>query len=628
MENWGKQCRYAPYPDGSREIAQIALYYLSRSDSWGWRRRDSQEQLLRLLLKVPRAAETELKQIIVAALTNEQPAYRRTKLLELLLNHFWNGAVCRDFPDWVIQVAENAFGFNPAPQVEPNPYYRHSREIEEAFGLPAGLGTRAFPPSAFHGPFWSLLLHHPDQGLDLILRLLNFAADAYGNPNNAIEFVEPPMRITLRLPDGTEHAQWGNWRLWAAYRSISVTPYTLQSALMALEKWLLEKAEVGNAELPELLTNLLWRSNNVAVTAVVASVATAHYTTAGPAAVSVLTNPIFFDWDRARFVREGSTRTAVSEMFPSRDVEQSYYDWERSESAKLPHRKQNLEQLALTLQATSLSDRVWQVIDAYKAELPPESDQDEADRMWRLVLHRTDIRNFAVSGKTEEGLTIIQASEPAPDVQAVVESHRPRSEAQMKRMNLLAWGIAVFRRDANSTADASLWPAKLAEAQECVSAETESEDAGDIKLEGSGPDYIASICVRDHWDELNEDQQTWCANRICAAVVADAETTDHLKIIGLNPLDGSRPAAFVISALFGKELQSISRGRLTEILAIALTHPIEEIVQYAVQGVGTFLWDADRDLALTCVGALAQQAREHGNFVREQDALGFFNRQP
>jgi hypothetical protein len=315
-------------------------------------------------------------------------------------------------------------------------------------------------------------------------------------------------------------------------------------------------------------------------------------------------------------------------MFPGRDVEQSYYDLERRESAKLPHRRQDLERLALMLQSTPLREQVWQVIDDYKAKLPPQSDQDEADRMWRLVLHRIDIRNFAVSGTTKEGLTIIQASEPAADVQAVVERHRPRSEAQVRRMNLLAWGIAVFRRDTNSAADASLWPAKLAEAQECVAAETESQDALDLKLEGSGPDYIASICIRDHWDELNEDQQTWCANRICAAVVADAETTEHLKIVGRNPLDGSRPAAFVLAALFGKELQSISRGRLTEILGIALTHPIEEIVQYAIQGVGTFLWDADRDLALTCVGALAQQAREHGTFVREQYALDFFNRQP
>jgi hypothetical protein len=41
-----------------------------------------------------------------------------------LLNHFWNRACCRDFPDWVIEVAEDAFGFNPAPQAELDHYYR------------------------------------------------------------------------------------------------------------------------------------------------------------------------------------------------------------------------------------------------------------------------------------------------------------------------------------------------------------------------------------------------------------------------------------------------------------------------------------------------------------------------
>jgi hypothetical protein len=265
MEDWSKQCSYyTAYPKGSREIAQIALHYFSSSDSRGWRRRDSQERLFKLLLKVPRAAETEMRQMITAALTNEQPTYRRRELLGLLLNYFWNGAVCRDFPDWVIEVAEDAFGLNPLRTILRNGYHESMRDIEEAFGLPASLETRSFPPSAFHGPFWWLLTHHPERGVDLILRLLNFAADAYGDPNNAMEFVEPPERITLLLPDGTEHAQWGGWRLWGAYRSVSVTPYTLQSALMALEKWLLERPEARDAELPELLTTLLRRSNNVA----------------------------------------------------------------------------------------------------------------------------------------------------------------------------------------------------------------------------------------------------------------------------------------------------------------------------------------------------------------------------
>src|SRR6202043_985837 len=92
MQDWSKQCSdYRPYPAGSREIAQIALFYLEHFDGLGWRAREAEEWLVKLLLKVPRAAETELKQMITAALTNEEPNYRDDKLLDLLLNNFWNG---------------------------------------------------------------------------------------------------------------------------------------------------------------------------------------------------------------------------------------------------------------------------------------------------------------------------------------------------------------------------------------------------------------------------------------------------------------------------------------------------------------------------------------------------------
>jgi hypothetical protein len=625
MEDWSKQCSsYAAYPEGSRDIAEITLHFLNRPDLQAWRYRESQDRMLKLLLKIPRAAEAELSQMISEALKNERPNRGMRELLDLLLNCFVNGAVCRDFPDWVIQVAEDAFGLNPAPHVEPDHYYRASPELEESFGLPISLETDSFPPSAFHGPFWWLLKHHPDRGINLILQLLNFAVDAYGNPNNARRIIEPPERVTLRFSDGTEYIQWGGWRLWGAYRSLAVTPYTLQSALMALEKWLLEKGEAGDADLPGLLTDLLRRSNNVGVTAVVASVATAHFTIAGQAAVSVLTNRIFFDWDLSRSVNERGL-TVVSEVLPSRDAEQAIYESERRESANLPHRKYHLEHLAVILQTTPLREDVWRLIDAYKAALPAESGQDEQDKIWRLILHRIDTRNFVASGKTEDGRAIFQATEPAADVQAVVEDHQRRSEAQLKGMRLLNWSSAVFRRDSNFPADPSLWSEKLAEAQACVATETESEDPTDRIIAGSGPDYVASVCVRDHWEQLSEDQRTWCVNRICVAVVADADTGDDLLIRSRNFLDGSRPAAFVLSALFGKDTPSIQYERLIEVLSIALTHPIEEIVECAAQGVGTFLWELDRDLALTCVGALAQQGRKLGVFVQEQRARRRFD---
>jgi hypothetical protein len=108
-------------------------------------------------------------------------------------------------------------------------------------------------------------------------------------------------------------------------------------------------------------------------------------------------------------------------------------------------------------------------------------------------------------------------------------------------------------------------------------------------------------------------------------VLVDAETRDHFVVAARNHLDGSRAAAFVLSALFSKQLPSNLRDRSINALATALTHQVDEIVELAVQGVGRFLWDADRDLALTCVGALARQASERGRFLREQSANHSFD---
>jgi hypothetical protein len=86
----------------------------------------------------------------------------------------------------------------------------------------------------------------------------------------------------------------------------------------------------------------------------------------------------------------------------------------------------------------------------------------------------------------------------------------------MKRMNLLRWGVAVFGFDATSSADPGLWLEKLDQAQAATAAATESEDPVQIRIERSGPDYVAAICIRDHWDELKEEQRNWCGERVCA----------------------------------------------------------------------------------------------------------------
>jgi hypothetical protein len=97
----------------------------------------------------------------------------------------------------------------------------------------------------------------------------------------------------MYLSNGSRVEQWCSDRLWCLYRSSSVGPHVLQSALMALETWLLELCQENLEIVDRILMDILTRSNNVAVTSVVASVAIAHPKLAGQAAISLLKCPIF-----------------------------------------------------------------------------------------------------------------------------------------------------------------------------------------------------------------------------------------------------------------------------------------------------------------------------------------------
>ena len=267
-------------------------------------------------------------------------------------------------------------------------------------------------------------------------------------------------------------------------------------------------------------------------------------------------------------------------------------------------------------------DRMWALIDRYKSELPPEPEQDQDIKLWRLQLHRLDTRNFVETGRTEEGHILIGSSEPEPDLQAIIEEQKPRSAALDMALSLLNWGRSAFEGRVGSDD----WKERLERAQEYLGSRATTDDQQDLAT--GGPAYVAAVCVRDHWPEMSPEQQEWCAQIVYDAIDADADTADYLSVVARNPMEGSRPAAFVLPALFGKTLLPKTQARLLPTLAKAVMHAVEETVAYAMQGVGQFLWTSDRALALTCVQALITNATERHAFVERQRRKPFTEQEP
>jgi hypothetical protein len=224
---------------------------------------------------------------------------------------------------------------------------------------------------------------------------MNHASTWYGERKCTGDCLEPAVQVRMQIPGEGDVTQWANNRLWCLYRGTSVGPYVLQTALMALESWLLQLCQADNAHVESWLLKLLTESNNVAVTAVVASVCNTHPEKADRAGLAVLMCREFFAMDRVRMVQESSAPGGLlADLIPMHNVEKKIHDDERRRADSLSHRKHDLEALAVKLQLGAQRDAVWQILDEYRAALPEVGAQTEEDRLWRLALHRMDLRTY------------------------------------------------------------------------------------------------------------------------------------------------------------------------------------------------------------------------------------------
>jgi hypothetical protein len=116
-------------------------------------------------------------------------------------------------------------------------------------------------------PFLFFLHLNPTEGLEVILRLVNFATERW-----ATRWVgqEPPA-VTIPLPGG--EVRWiGNRALYYWYRAYPHCPHPIAVALMALEKWLYDAIDAQQS-MHELLNTLLQQSRSVAFAGLLSAVA-------------------------------------------------------------------------------------------------------------------------------------------------------------------------------------------------------------------------------------------------------------------------------------------------------------------------------------------------------------------
>jgi hypothetical protein len=409
---------------------------------------------------------------------------------------------------------------------------------------------------------------------------------------------------------------------------------------MALERLLLEVGEAQPRALDAILLSILRRSDSAALTGVVASLATAYPRWCGETLLVLLGCRACIQLDRNRLSQEIQAPSRISGFFPSHDAEGTIYESERAEADKLPHRRRDLEAAVLELQLRGFGPRVQQVLDQHRTALAPVEAKTERDRIWRLALHRMDLRQHQATvvdapkpsaegpdaedkAKRDPGSYLrLDLDVPESDLREMMTASAADLQRMEARAGLLMWATKVFEGEQGGY-DPAHWPARLKEAQAAPSGAASDEEFG---WGHGGPKLVAAVCVRDHWERMSPDEREWCVATVCAEVERRSDTWDPYVRSQISAVSSEHVCASVVPLLVGKGLEAKLGKRIRNVFVSAITHPIDEVRKHAALGIGRHLWGIDRELALRSVQAIATEAllaeeaskKEHARFLSAQ----------
>jgi hypothetical protein len=604
--NW-----WAPRPEGAEDVAAIAHWLLD--GLLGYRDGDARKRVLKVIARIPAADAARFGAVLRGKIDEDEGRDVVAEDFQQLVFAGTDGAyAARELPDLVISIGKE-YLLASEDDIKAEHRYRRPLEVDLDFGIKEGMGRDSFPPSALRGPWLSLLRNHRDKAIAFYVEVFDHSADWYAHPRLP-EPLEEAWEVELTFADGTTRKQWTNGRLWRLYRGISVGPHPLHSMLMALENWLLEIGSQEPQNLDGILVDILRRSSNAALAAVVGSAAIAYPYAAGEALLVLLSVRDYVVADRGRMASEHAAATMAG-IFPGARSEDKIYEGERQQANARQHRRFDLEAAVTVLQFGPLAPRVQALLDKHLAAVAPGEQQSEEDQLWRLAIHRMDLRKHTASeppeGESPEqdedasdppAPTIrIDPKPPDADLQVLVDENASRQSAMNSRLGLLMWSVHAFERKTGKF-DPAQWAARLAEAQAMPAG------AEDGLGTGSAPGFVAAVCVRDHWDDMTQPQREWCVDTICSEVLRHADDTDRMGRVQRNPMAADRACTFVLAALLHKPMDATRMERIKTAFAAAFTHPVEEVRSYATWGIDENVWAADRALALRCLNAIAAEA--------------------
>lgn len=436
-------------------------------------------------------------------------------LIKKSLSSIFNcGKVCQAIPLEMIRLLEIYWWTSPKKK---HRYDFSSADMESYFGLDNSIHNEYHPSSAFQTPLYPLLCVKPVETLNLILRLLNYATDCYGTSELERDYQEI-FEIEIKLSSEETVKQACSDRLWKMYRGTSVAPGLLESALMALEKWLLEMVENTKPETANWYCKYLLRnSRTAAITAVVLSAVAAYPNKLFEISCILLKTKEIFVSDVSRLQQERSAN-----LFKGRIASHKLYDDERIESNNLAFRKVQFECVLIDYQLKpgnlSEDEQKKRLERLYAAFDEATVGIDFWEPALQYAYYRADLRKRQIrEGKTEEGESFIALEPHMPEKLIDVSRANEIARQQLfQHTPLLLWAEARLNHDQKAAKTYPQFEVGLVSVLEEVKQILE-EEGEFLYFNTAAAINACCVLLADEKEQMSGDQAALCADVVIAA---------------------------------------------------------------------------------------------------------------
>jgi len=363
------------------------------------------------------------------------------------------------------------------------------------------------------GPFLFFLRENPDEALETIIRLVDFATERWVESANDIEEFGP---MSVRVNWHGEKTLSGNYKVFYWHRGVAWYSSVVTSALMALEKWMYEQLDEGQS-VSQTVDTIMSRTTSTAFAGLLCEIGKRHRDLFKEILYPLLIVPEFHAWEQ-RFFAQGCDRMGT----PLYSMDEAFFNLAR-EWDTMPHRKEQLLSCALPVMFTCEHLRTF--FDDARSQWDSEAKR-ESSQSRRILLENMaawfDEKNWKAH-KRSDGRVEIGFVRPESFESRIDDDFKAMEE----RMQVLNFPYACHDRLENHK---PLTEAELDDFWTRLQdyAATEIQDEQLTGLRANYDCVCAGICVlvmlhRD-WLRQHADKENWCIDQLREIVRAPAQT--------------------------------------------------------------------------------------------------------